>query len=156
MHFCAKNALYQHLSAAEGAFGKPFMVQMGPFWPLFAVLWLQKLQKTVGQTPQNQPTMRQNHPKMGFGGILDRLEAISIPSIPISKGIKNKNFDRFWTTRCRPLSPDWLATCPIRGLATCLPPSKGETTPPPFGAKLPPFWGEIAILGRKYSPPLLG
>ena len=107
--------------------------------------------------------MRQNHPKMGFGGILDRLEAISIPSISISKGIKNKNFDRFWATRCRPLSPDWLATCPIRGLATCLkaklpPPFWGETTPPllgrdcDFGAKMPPFWGEIAILGRNYPP----
>ena len=35
--------------------------------------------------------MRQNHPKMVFGGILDRLEAISIPSVSIAKGIKDKN-----------------------------------------------------------------
>ena len=77
--------------------------------------------KLLGK-PQNQLTMRQNHPKMGFGGILDRLEAISIPSISISKGIKNTNFDRFWTTRRRPLSPDWLATCPAEWLATCPPP----------------------------------
>ena len=95
VHFCAKNALCQHLPAAEGAFGKPFMVQMGPFWPLFAVLWLQKVPKTAAQPPKNQPKMRQNHPKMGFEGLLDRLKAISIPSRSTSKRIKNKKLDRF-------------------------------------------------------------
>ena len=105
MHFCAKNALCQHLPAAEGAFGKPFMVQIGPFWPLFAVLWLQKVPKTAAQTPQNQPKMRQNHPKMGFEGLLDSLKAISIPSRSTSKRIKNKNLDRFWVPQMPPKTP---------------------------------------------------
>ena len=77
-------------------FSKPFWSKLGHVWTLLAVVWLQKVSKTARQTPQNQPKMRQNHPKMVFGGILDRLGAISIPSVSISKGIKNKNFDRFW------------------------------------------------------------
>ena len=44
--------------------------------------------------------MRQNHPKMGVGGILDHVEAISIPSISISNEIQNKNFDQFSVPRC--------------------------------------------------------
>ena len=98
--FVPKNALCQHLFAAEGAFGKLFFGPNGPILAVFAVLWLHKVSKTAWQNPQNQPKMRQNHPKMDFGGILDRLEAISIPSISISKGIKNKNFDRIWVPRC--------------------------------------------------------
>ena len=68
---------------------------------------------------------------MGFEGILDRLEAIYIPSISIYKG-RNTNFDRFWVTMCRPLSPDWLATY--------------------LNAKLPPLWGDPPFLGRNYPP----
>ena len=71
-------------------FWKAFHGPNGPILAAFCRIMALKLPKTAGQTPQNQPKMRQNHPKMGFGGILDRLEAISIPSISISKGIKNK------------------------------------------------------------------
>ena len=66
------------LPAADGAFRKPFLVQMG-----FCVLWLRKVPKTAGHPPpkkKNQPKMRQHHPKMGFEGILDCLTAISIPA----------------------------------------------------------------------------
>ena len=145
-----KNAICQHLSAAEGAFGKPFMVQMGSFWPLFAVLWFQKVPKTAVHPPpkKNQPKMRQNHPKMGFEGILDRLEAISTPSVSISKGIKNKNFYRFWAIRCLPLSPNWLATCPLLGWQRVRPPLKAKL--PPFWGETTPLWGATAILGRNY------
>ena len=119
VHFCAQNVLCQHLPAAEGAFGKPFMVQMGPFWLLFAVLWLQKVPKTAVQTPQNQPKMRQNHPKMGFEGILDRLEAISIPSVSISKGIQNKKF--------RPISgPQVRTPLGVLRLPVTIPPTQFE------------------------------
>ena len=99
VHFYAKNTLCQHLSAAEGAFGKPFFfwskwAHFGHYLPYYGS---PKSRKLLGNPPK-KPKMRQNHPKMGFGGILDRLEAISIPSLSISKGIKNKNFDRFWAT----------------------------------------------------------
>ena len=48
---------------------------------------------------------------MGFEGILDDLEANSLPLKSVSKGIKNKNFDRVWVPRY-PFNPDWLATWP--------------------------------------------
>ena len=79
-----------------------FWSKWSHFGRFFAVLWFHKVSKTAWQTPQNQPKMRQNHPKMGFGGILDRLEVISIPSVSIPKGIKNKNFARFWVPRWVP------------------------------------------------------
>ena len=90
------NALCQHLRVAEGPWESLFWPKFDPFWPHLAVLWVRKASKTARYTHQIQTKMRQNHPKMGFGGILDHMEVISIPSISISKGIKNKKFDRFW------------------------------------------------------------
>ena len=43
---------------------------------------------------QTQAKMRQNHPKMGFGGILDRLKAISIAHFPDPGPSPNPLFPR--------------------------------------------------------------
>ena len=90
--FVTKNALCRYLRSAKSTFQSRFGRNWVTFWTLLAVVWLQKVSKTARQTPQiNQ--------KWCLGAFLDRLEAISIPSVSISKGIKNKNFDRFWVPR---------------------------------------------------------
>ena len=102
--FVTKNALCRHLRAAKSTFQSRFGRNWVTFWTLLAVVWLQKVSKTARQTPPkkkiNQKCVKITQ-KMVFGGILDRLEAISIPSVSISKGIQNKNFDRFWV-------PGWV------------------------------------------------
>ena len=84
MHFASfyllQKALLESLLWSKWA---PF----GRFLPYYGS---KNSRKLLYNPPKNQPKMRQNHPKMRFGGILDRLEAISIPSISIYKGIKNK------------------------------------------------------------------
>ena len=117
--FVTKNALCRHLRVTQGTFG-PSRVT---FWTLLAVYGSKKPCKLQGDH-QRQATMRQNHPKMGFGGILDRLDVISIPSISISKGIKNlKKITDLGSQGSHFLSPDWLATWP-----------------PMIGAQLPPLF----------------
>ena len=76
----------------------------------------------------NPPNAGQNASKSPKHGVLVAFwKAIAIPSRSFVKGIKNKKFDRFWVPRYLPLSPDWVATCPIK------PPVRND--PPPFGAK---------------------
>ena len=71
-------------------FWKAFYGPNGPILAAFGRIMAPKTPENCWTTPpkKNQPKMRQNHPKMGFGGILDRLEAISILSI--SKYQRNK------------------------------------------------------------------
>jgi len=99
--------------------------------------------------------MRQNHPKMGFGGILDRLEPISIPSISKEYKIKISTdfgspgaplaligwqrapligWQRIYRQKYPP--PFWGKTTP---LGAKLPDGLKAKLPPPFGAKLSVF-----------------
>ena len=94
MHFASIYKL--HKAPGKALFGTN-SAHFGLFWPFYGS---EKAQKLRGAPTKYRQRCVKIPPKMGFGGIFDHLEAISIPSIPISKGIKNKNFNRFWVPRC--------------------------------------------------------
>ena len=109
-------AILDHLKVILDHFEKskifPFLHDFGHFLPIFGYFWpILGLILTL-LAPQIAPKWRWNWPKCTQNGckspknalwaILDRLEAISIPSVSISKGIKNKNFDRFPVPRWVP------------------------------------------------------
>ena len=67
-----------------------FWAILGPFWHHFGPPNGLGSPKSEWGTGQNGPKAGQRAIKMCFETVLDHLEAISIPSISISKGIKNK------------------------------------------------------------------
>ena len=65
-----------------------FFVQIGPVAAFMRIRALNLLKQQGEPTKARQKGVKLTQ-QMGVWGILDHLEAISIPSISISKGIKN-------------------------------------------------------------------
>ena len=98
VHFCDQ----KYTLPAFYLLQKPRLVQPKPIWAAVGRIVAPKSPENCRVTRRAKTKRRQNHPIMGFGGILDCLKVVSIPSGSIAKGIKNKNFCRFWVPRYLP------------------------------------------------------